>query len=445
MKGDFSRFNFKPGNNYLSVLKQQGRVDLDSDWNEQTEIWNERYRQLICDSLGCLAVPLCPNEITSDNSSALRIDKFSRGSGGIIDFSIGCGVAYIGGYPCSFEKDMMFRAQPDYPEPEFPEGSGDVLVYVEVWNKTISYIDDEAIREPALGGPDTCLRQKLVAQVKFEYVSDEIDTPRKAEEYIADVFSGNDLLLTLKIEETAYQIPISFGEVDVGGGLIPGNLHFRVELHRGADSNGGYSEGLKWSDENAATVVRVLSVVGNDSLIVEEVEAVTGESLKEGDWVEISNFLTEHHRQGGQMARIGTITHDETGLQITLDSLIHPLLRRFQIGSRSRPKYFLAPRLRRWSGYISPVSEKTVYDLGRGIKATFHDEGKRRNLRAGDYWTFAIRDMAYNKRFAPRKAFPDGVKVYRHPLAIIKFKGKKRVSRIIDCRRFFKPMAELHR
>ncbi len=442
MKGDFSSFNFKPANSYLSVLKQQGRVDLDSDWNEQAEIWNERQRQLTCNILGYLAVPLCPNEITPDNSSALRIDKFSRGPGGIIDFSIGRGIAYIGGYPCLFENDMMFRAQPDYPEPEIPDGTGSILVYAEVWNKTINYIDDETIREPALGGPDTCLRKKLVAQVKSRYVPDDINTPGKADEYVRDAFSGKDLLLTLKIEETAHQIPISFGEIDPGGGLIPGNLHFRVELHRGVESNGGYSEGFKWSDENAATVVRMLKVVGSNSLIVEEVEAVTGESLKAGDWVEISNFVTEHHRQGGQMARIEAITHDETGLQVTLDSEIHPLLRRFQIGGKSRPKYLLVPRLRRWLGYISPVSAKMVHDLGRGIKATFHDGGKKQILRPGDYWTFAIRDRAYNKRFAPKKALPDGVKVYRHPLAIIKFKGKKQVSRIIDCRRFFKPMVD---
>ncbi len=442
MKGDFSSFNFKPGSNYLSVLKQQGRVDLDSDWNEQAEILNEKHRQFICDILGYLAVPLCPNKITRDNSGALRVDKFSIGPGGIIDFFIGRGIAYIGGYPCLFENDMMFRAQPDYPEPEIPDGAGDILVYVEVWNKTISYIDDETIREPALGGPDTCLRKKLLAQVKFRYVSDDIDTPGRAYKYINDSFSGNDLLLTLKIEETAHQIPISFGEVDLGGGLIPGNLHFRVELHRGAESNGGYSEGFKWSDANAATVVRVLKVAGNDSLIVEEVEAVTGESLKDGDWVEISNLITEYHREGGQMARIEAITHDETGLQVTLDSEIHPLLRRSQVGGRSKSEYFLAPRLRRWSGYISPISAKTIHDLGRGIKAKFHDESKKEIFRPGDYWTFAIRDRAYNKRFAPKKAPADGIEVYRHPLAIIKFKGKKQISRIIDCRRFFKPIAD---
>ena len=36
MKGDFSRFTFDPRKNYTSVLMQQGRAQLDADWNEQS-------------------------------------------------------------------------------------------------------------------------------------------------------------------------------------------------------------------------------------------------------------------------------------------------------------------------------------------------------------------------------------------------------------------------
>jgi len=38
MKGDFSRNTFRPGSHYSGVLMQQGRVLLDSDWNEQVAI-----------------------------------------------------------------------------------------------------------------------------------------------------------------------------------------------------------------------------------------------------------------------------------------------------------------------------------------------------------------------------------------------------------------------
>ena len=38
MKGDFTRVTFRPRNHYSGVLQQQGRVQLDADWNEQVAI-----------------------------------------------------------------------------------------------------------------------------------------------------------------------------------------------------------------------------------------------------------------------------------------------------------------------------------------------------------------------------------------------------------------------
>jgi hypothetical protein len=38
MKGDFTRFTFQPNKQYTSVLMQQGRLQLDADWNEQMGI-----------------------------------------------------------------------------------------------------------------------------------------------------------------------------------------------------------------------------------------------------------------------------------------------------------------------------------------------------------------------------------------------------------------------
>ena len=38
MKGDFTRDTFDASNHFTRVLMQQGRVQLDADWNEQTAI-----------------------------------------------------------------------------------------------------------------------------------------------------------------------------------------------------------------------------------------------------------------------------------------------------------------------------------------------------------------------------------------------------------------------
>jgi hypothetical protein len=319
-------------------------------------------------------------------------------------------------------------------------GEGDFLmVYVEVWNKTVNYIDDDSIREPALGGPDTSLRKKLVGQVKASFVS-RATTPSKAYELFRDINRFSSALFTLKIDQSAHQLPISFGEVDLGGGLIPGNLHLSVEFHRGPAANGRTIDGFKWSDENAAAVVRILKAIETDSFIVEEAEPVIGESFKEGDVVEVSNVATELHRQGGQLAQIVSIDQGEQDILITLDSEIHPSLRRFEISGKTGFKMKLAPRLRRWSGLIAPFAPKSIYDLGRGIKVAFHG-GKDDFFRPGDYWTFAIRDRDHNRRYAPQKATPDGVRTYGHPLALIRLPRGKQKPKIIDCRRFFKPMS----
>jgi hypothetical protein len=438
MKGDFSRFTYSPLNNYLGILKQQGRVDLDSDWNEQTEIISEYLRQLTSDILGHFAVPLAANDITNDNSQALKITDYSSGPGGVIDFKIGRGLGYVGGYPLLLPKDIAFRSQPDYPEAETPVGGSDLLVFIEAWKKTINYIDDETIREPALGGPDTSLRAKLVGQVKVIMVN-KVEGPHEAYEFINSAYLPANVVLTLQIDQSAHQIPMSFGEVDMGGGMIPGNLHYRIEFHRGIMPNGDIVEGVKWSDENAATVVRALKSVDGSAFLVEEPEQVTGESFKEGDWVEVSNTVTELQRQGSQMARIISTESADGGLLVRLDTMVHPLLARFRNGGRSALPFDPAPRLRRWSGYVEPLAMKTVYNLGHGIKLTFHSTERKYRIEPGDYWTYAIRDRDYNKRHAPQKAAPSGIRKYRHPLAIIKRDSNNQATEIIDCRRFFEP------
>jgi len=439
MKGDFSRFTFDKYKNYNGLLRQQGHVLLDSDWNEQALIWIENFRQLTRDLLGDFGIPLSHNEITKNNANALKISRFSADSAGVIDFKISRGLAYIAGYPFILNKDITFRNQPDFPEPPSDHISGDAVVFIEVWQKTINYIDDNFIREPILGGPDTCLRSKLLGQVKAapaENVKDCDD----ARDYLEKLFPANKMTLSAKVDYSGRQIPLSFGEIEASGGYTVQNLHMRIELHRGVASNGGFSEGLKWSDENCATVVPVTKTVSPNSVLIEEPEAVSGSFLNKGDWVEMGNKVTEYHRQGGQIAQISDLRQVEEGYQVELDSEIHPLLVRLRTGSRHGSRVDLAPRLRRWSGYLSHFSPEKPINLGRGIKATIHYPGKKPEIIPADFWTFAIRDRDYNKKYFPQNSPPDGVSVFRYPLAIIRQAGKRRSAKIIDCRKFFKPL-----
>ena len=52
MKGDFTRDTFNKDKRFSRVLMQQGRVQLDADWNEQTSILLHYLRTLATDLIG---------------------------------------------------------------------------------------------------------------------------------------------------------------------------------------------------------------------------------------------------------------------------------------------------------------------------------------------------------------------------------------------------------
>ena len=58
MKGDFSRRTFDKTRHYSGVRMQQGRVQLDADWNEQGEILAHRDETEARDVIGRCGGPL---------------------------------------------------------------------------------------------------------------------------------------------------------------------------------------------------------------------------------------------------------------------------------------------------------------------------------------------------------------------------------------------------
>jgi hypothetical protein len=81
MSFDVSRFTFDPSNNFLGVNLQEGRVQLDSDWNEWVSEFSRRVRAENLDTLGASSVPL-------QTPNAFQIAP---------DFSIGQGRMYVDG------------------------------------------------------------------------------------------------------------------------------------------------------------------------------------------------------------------------------------------------------------------------------------------------------------------------------------------------------------
>jgi len=52
MKADLTRITFEPSKHFSRVIMQQGRVQLDADWNEQAAILSHYLQALTADVIG---------------------------------------------------------------------------------------------------------------------------------------------------------------------------------------------------------------------------------------------------------------------------------------------------------------------------------------------------------------------------------------------------------
>src|SRR5580692_7515332 len=57
MQGDFSRLPSGSARRFSRVLMQQGRIQLDADWNEQAEINARRLESYAADVVGMVGAP----------------------------------------------------------------------------------------------------------------------------------------------------------------------------------------------------------------------------------------------------------------------------------------------------------------------------------------------------------------------------------------------------
>src|SRR5690242_10221282 len=91
MMGDISRNTFDPRKHYAGVLQQQGRVQVDADWNEQVAIQHHRTETETRDVIGRCGAP--------ENGGGFKIDKTPDQQ----DVTISPGRFYVDGVLCEVD------------------------------------------------------------------------------------------------------------------------------------------------------------------------------------------------------------------------------------------------------------------------------------------------------------------------------------------------------
>src|SRR5262247_4054120 len=109
MQADISRPFRHPRKHYRRVLMQQGRVQLDADWNEQVDILLHYLQSLAADLTGPHGTPARWDGRRPGTGFDVEEDEDLRW-----DFQILPGHYYVNGILCENERVRRYRRQPDY-------------------------------------------------------------------------------------------------------------------------------------------------------------------------------------------------------------------------------------------------------------------------------------------------------------------------------------------
>lgn len=434
MKSDITRDTFSARKHFSRVIQQQGRVTLDADSNEQTSILLHYLRTLARDLIGPYAAPVIGGGF-----------RLSTSDGRLL---IGAGRYYVNGLLVENEASSLYTEQPHNPlasDDAFAKAITDkddarYWVYLDAWERHITAIEDDSIRETALGGPDTCTRAKVVWQVKAldmdadvqqdlrderrKWLEDKLNKLRERETQAGSLELEPIRQQILKIERQLNRLNRQLGaceapldqlpsrsdasmgaRVDPGPGIVDAcvtspdskyrgadNRLYRVEIHHGGRAG---EATFKWSGDNGSVVTAWLNTSDN------ELEVANATGFSPGNWVELSDDVAEYQGTPGVLVRLAKV---EGGtLSVDPDSF----------GSADDIRWDEAsinPKVRRWDhfanedveleadgsiliketpvGTLDEAATANWIHLKDGIQVQFAEGG---DYRTGDYWLIPAR------------------------------------------------------
>jgi hypothetical protein len=241
MKTQLSRISFNAANRYNGVFQQMGRMLTDADWNELNLMDGERMRQALLQAV-LTGTPRDTGIVRRDASDTAGLYYGEAVVEGISARLLPAAAAEA---PADGTIGDI-RNQADFPGCPLPEG--DHRLYLDVWERTVTTLEDIDLIDPALNGADTCTRRQVMCQLKW--CSPDIDP----EDPQINPKTGNARLsLELREGSTEQDLCDPCAEELALQEKI-GNYLFRVEVHRVEyDASGQPSRvTLKWSSENGA-------------------------------------------------------------------------------------------------------------------------------------------------------------------------------------------------
>lgn len=427
MKGDFSKDTFRKKKHFRNVPMQQGRVLLDSDWNEQAAINEHRVETGTLDIVGKSGAPY-----HYPGFEIISVDNAGNPASPGTNLKISEGRFYVDGIMCENDEAVLFADQTDYDKAPLPNVAGRYIFYLDVWQRHITALEDGALREVALGGPDTTTRNKTIWQVKSEKIT-------------AASTCADDIPLSVTTAPTGKLMARSelpSGANDPCGLAVSGgyrrleNQLYRVEIHKSAGTRAATT--FKWSRDNGSVVVRWESIEASNAnnLVVSSTGRDELLGFKSGDWIELIDDKTDLLGLPGPLVQLSKV--DSNVLTINPATII-PAGATVTLSTKN-------PRIRRWdsAGELKPNLNNTDWvELEDGVQVQF----KEGSFKSGDYWLIPARTVTANIEwpFADAQS-PRGIQHHYAKLAIADLSAGTAApgwQSISDCRPIFPPLTEL--
>jgi hypothetical protein len=464
MSGDYSRQRFGPLKDYSEVLMQQGRVQLDADWNELVDLVDRRIRAETVDTIGLATVPKqTPDgfkiEITGDGPAigpgriyvdGLLAENHGKPRAATPQFDFDTVLAEVrSGDPLPYgEQPYLPNAANVAP---FPTTGGPHLVYLDVWPREVTYLEDPDLVEKAVG-VDTTTRSQTAWQVR---VLPDIGASATCSTPDNELHGWPDLVRPSagRLTTAAAGVPQDDDPcLTPPGGGFRGleNRLYRVEIH---DAGPQGTATFKWSRDNASVATEVTAIPDLHKLVVARVGRDALLRFSAGDWIEITDDWRELAGEPGVMAHVQDV--NDATRTITLAGGLPAGM--FATNAQGETDPARHTRIRRWDqrGQISDINNQPLVDLDAasslgvipvppdgtsiiledGVQITFSTNPAGGTYHTGDYWTSAARTADASVELL-QEAPPRGNHHHYCRLAIVTFPND-----VTDCRTLWPPDA----
>jgi hypothetical protein len=459
---DRARISFDRTREYRSLVAQQGRVTLEADVNEQAVIASEALRLETIDIIGPTGTP--------DNGYLVFVD-----AGG--NLTVGSGIMYVGGWRMQFTQPVPVADQPewiDQPPQVWSQGKqGLYVIALLVTEQEVQAVEDQALREVALGGPDTGARTRLMQHI--------VAVPTKDDTCAAVLKDWDRTLkplgLALQPDTLALNfdaaLQVSFyppaGPADPccppaqGGYLGADNQLVRVTV-TSYDSK-AHTGTLLWGWNNASFLYRATRVdpTANPQILtlspapvdpehmpqINQVIEVLRSTMELGNPADL-NFIAA--LEAPEEAVI-TLASSGTVFDPTTNQLTLPLgtMLPGDYASDTNPLF-----VRLWQAEV-PFTDGTAVQLDNvsGLAVTIHVAALPTGpLEARPFWDFAVRpntpQQVYPQRYLEEPQGPTGPRRWLTDLAIVEATGGSPTTGkpgsftiVADCRIHFPPLTGL--